>query len=175
MTPGQAGQVEAMSYQCGGSFNKLEQVPALPPSKIIKRSSSSTSLYKCMQMWLWVKNKGLERLALCISQPQGGQNQVLRKTWSLLLIRNSDSESTFSNSTTLLRVLKYPFFSTTPWTRGERIIRYSNIIRITNIRIRIRPQIETRILFVFVFVQKFGSEYYSYSYTDILKIRILFA
>ena len=112
VTPGQAGQVEAMSYQCGGSFNKLEQVPALPPSKIIKKSSSSTSLYKCMQMWLWVKNKGLERLALCISQPQGGQNQVLRKTWSLLLIRNSDSESTFS--TTLLRVVKYPFFSTTP-------------------------------------------------------------
>ena len=109
MTPGQTGQVEAMSYQCGGSFNKLEQVPALPPSKIIKKSSSSTSLYKCMQMWLWFKNKGLERLALCISQPQGGQNQVLRKTWSLLLIRNSDSESTFS--TTLLRVVKYPFFS----------------------------------------------------------------
>ena len=109
MTTGQAGQVEAMSYQCGGSFNKLEQVPALPPSKIIKKSSSSTSLYKCMQMWLWFKNKGLERLALCISQPQGGQNQVLRKTWSLLLIRNSDSESTFS--TTLLRVVKYPFFS----------------------------------------------------------------
>ena len=34
--------------------------------------------------------------------------------------------------------------------RGERIIRYSNIIRITNIRIRIRPKIETQILFVFV-------------------------
>ena len=112
MTTGQAGQVEAMSYQCGGSFNKLEQVPALPPSKIIKKSSSSTSLYKCMQMWLWVKNKGLERLALCISQPQGGQNQVLRKTWSLLLIRNSDSESTFS--TTLLRVVKYPYFDDSP-------------------------------------------------------------
>ena len=62
--------------------------------------------------------------------------------------------------------------------RGERIIRYSNIIRITNIRIRIRPQIETRILFVFVFVQKFGSEYYSYSYSsknlgpNIIRIRI---
>ena len=46
--------------------------------------------------------------------------------------------------------------------KGERIIQYSNNIRITNIRIRIRPQIETQILFVFV--QKFGSEYYSYSY-----------
>ena len=54
--------------------------------------------------------------------------------------------------------------------RGERIIRYSNnnsnIIRITNIHIRIRPQIETRILFVFIFVQKFGSEYYSCSYSS---------
>ena len=59
--------------------------------------------------------------------------------------------------------------------RGERIIRYSNIIRITNIRICIRPQIETRILFVFVFVQKFGSEYHLYSHSVILKIRILFA
>ena len=46
--------------------------------------------------------------------------------------------------------------------RGEQIIRYLNNIRITNIRIRIRPQIETRILFIFAFVQKFGSEYYSY-------------
>ena len=62
--------------------------------------------------------------------------------------------------------------------RGERIIRYSNNIRIliTNIRIRIRPQIETRILFVFV--QKFWSEYYSYSYLskdfgpNIIRIRI---
>ena len=59
--------------------------------------------------------------------------------------------------------------------RGEQIIRNSNIIRITNIRIRIWPQIETRILFVFVFDQKLGSEYYSYSYSVILKIRILFA
>ena len=62
--------------------------------------------------------------------------------------------------------------------RGERIIRYSNIIRITNIRIRIRPQIETQILFVFVFVQKFWSEYFSYSYSaknlgmNIIRIRI---
>ena len=62
--------------------------------------------------------------------------------------------------------------------RGERIIWYSNNIRITNIRIRIRPQIETRILFIFVFVQKFGSEYYSYSYSsknlgpNIIRIRI---
>ena len=71
----------------------------------------------------------------------------------------------------------------TTWTRGERIIRYSNNIRITNIRIRpqieyysysysskslgpniirIRPKIWVQILFVFVFVQKFGSEYHSY-------------
>ena len=60
--------------------------------------------------------------------------------------------------------------------RGERIIRYSNNIRITNIRIRIRPQIETRILFVFVFVKKLGSEYYSYSSKNlgpnIIRIRI---
>ena len=61
-------------------------------------------------------------------------------------------------------------------TRGEQIIWYSNTIRITNIRIRIRPQIETRILFVFV--QKFGSVYYSYSYSsknlgpNIIRIRI---
>ena len=73
--------------------------------------------------------------------------------------------------------------------RGERIIRYSNNIRITNIRIRIWPQIETQILFIFVFVQKFWSEYYLYSYSSknlgpniirihihfFLKIRILFA
>ena len=62
--------------------------------------------------------------------------------------------------------------------RGERIIPYSNNIRITNIRNRIRPQIETRILFVFRFVQKFGSEYYLYSYSsknlgpNIIRIRI---
>ena len=33
-----------------------------------------------------------------------------------------------------------------------------NSIRIKNIHFRIRPQIETQILFVFVFVQKIGSE-----------------
>ena len=60
--------------------------------------------------------------------------------------------------------------------RGEQLIRYSNNIRITNIRIRNRQQIETQILFVFV--QKFGSEYYSYSYSsknlgpNIIRIRI---
>ena len=65
-------------------------------------------------------------------------------------------------------------------SRGERIIWYSNNIRITNIHIRIRPQIETRILFIFVFVQKFWSEYYSYSYSsknlgpNIIRIRIHF-
>jgi len=52
------------------------------------------------------------------------------------------------------------------WANNSVFEYYSNIIRITNIRIRIRPQIETRILFVFVFVQKFGSEYYSYSYSS---------
>ena len=60
--------------------------------------------------------------------------------------------------------------------RGEQLIRYSNNIRITNIRIRIRQQIETRILFVFAFVQKFGSEYYLYSSQNlglnIIRIRI---
>ena len=43
---------------------------------------------------------------------RAGKIRCCEKTWSLLLIRNSDSESTFS--TTLLRVVKYPFFSTTP-------------------------------------------------------------
>ena len=53
-----------------------------------------------------------------------------------------------------------------------------NIIRITKICICILPLIETRILFVFVFVHKFGSEYYLYSYLsknlgpNIIRIRI---
>ena len=45
--------------------------------------------------------------------------------------------------------------------RGERIIRYSNIIRIIfeyqNIRIRIRSIFSNRIIFVLVFVQLFSS------------------
>ena len=56
-------------------------------------------------------------------------------------------------------------------SRGERIIRYSNIIRIleqnTSIRIRIRVTFFNRILFVFVFGQFSQTEYYSYSYSAI--------
>ena len=85
----------------------------------------------------------------------------------------------------------YPGASITS-SRGEQIIRYyilfeyysnnkySYSYSATNwdpniIRIRIHPKILVRILFVFVFVQKFGSEYYSYSHSVILKIWKSFA
>ena len=63
--------------------------------------------------------------------------------------------------------------------RGERIIRYSNIIWIlepntNSIRIRIRVTILNQILFIFVFGWFSQPEYYSYSYSSNFPNRILF-
>ena len=81
-----------------------------------------------------------------------------------------------SGRSSLIKNIKISFQNILP--RSERIIRYSNIIRIlepnTSIRIRIRVTFWNRILFVFVFRWFSQTEYYSYSYSgNFLKPNII--